>query len=473
MKLLRRILDGDSWLVAACIIFLVLVAPHLPSIPYLDGNIDFVQAYDFYSGGFTQLAAHWGSLHPPLKTFLVSSIFGVFGMHTWTYTVVGIVFGIVGIAAMYWFTRALFGRRTAAVAGVLLGTCPLFLSVGIFSLTDYLLTVWVLFVLLTYIRGHYIWCGLLLLFSVLTKETALLLPVSILVVEVCIFIMERRITRRLVPLLPVFISFFVYACWSWYLHSIGQRPWSDWIFTETANKGATFTIINNLITGTFINAYAKENWLHLFVLNYMWVYTVFAVSGGIWLLIRVLSRKSKRLLEVIVDKRTHALCVYLLFGFLYTISVLSFQTYTIPRYVLPVVPLILLLASRSISTVARRWRRLRIPFIVLFFCIGVLALYSSTDPLSRAIWGDTTWMGQRLYNLKDHLSGNDGITYNLQYLAIVQERSRLISRAQIEGNSIISGDCYFLFPDPNNEKIMLSILSLDRIPKNRWCIGPY
>lgn len=405
---------GIAW-----VLFLIFLLPHIGSIPYLDGNIDFVQAYDFYSGGFTKLAQNWGSLHPPLKVFIVSLFFRLFGIHPWVYTLVGIIIGLVGIGAMYGLARTLFGRKEAGIAALLLATSPLFLSVGIFSLTDYLLTVWVLLSLLMYAKKYYVWCGVFLTYSVLTKETALLLPISMLFFR---------------PRLPAIFSLIVYAGWSWYLHSIGQRPWSDWIFTQTADKGAAFTIIHNLVTGRFLNPYAIQNWLHLFVLNYMWVVSALAVWGAFrW-------------------RRT--LAVYLLFGAFYTISVLSFQTYTIPRYVLPIVPLILLLAAVSVR---------RIAMVVFLGAVTVLSLFTSTDPLSRAIWGETTWMGERLYNLRDNLSGNDGITYNLQYLAIVRERSRRMREAEKLGAPIMSRDCYFLFPDPNNEKKMIDILFLDRI----------
>lgn len=458
---------GVAW-----ILFLIFLLPHVGSIPYLDGNIDLVQAYDFYTGGFVQLADRWGSLHPPLKVFVVSTLFRLFGVHTWSYVVLGVIAGLVGISAMYGLARELFGRKVAGIAGIFIATSPLFLSVGIFALTDYLLTVWALMSLLMYAKKQYIWCSVFLAFSVLTKETALLLPFSIVVVEIGAWIAKKRVKRlQIIPIIAACSSFVVYAFWSNYLHGIGQRPWSDWIFTDTADKGAMYTTIHNVLTGRFINPYAKQNWLHLFVLNYIWLYGVFAAVGVMQWLMGVRIRQKEQM-QRLNTHRVRAFTVYLIFGLMYAMFVLSFQTYTIPRYVLPVMPLILLSASWSIDILVRKWHRLQIPLFVLFVCIGVLALFTSSDPISRVIWGDTTWMGERLYNLRDHLSGNDGITYNMQYLSIVRERTRLIVRAQKDGRSIMSSGCSFLFPDPNNEKKLLDIFQFNRIPKDRWCTMP-
>lgn len=57
------------------------------------------------------------------------------------------------------------------------------------------------------------------------------------------------------------------------------------------------------------------------------------------------------------------------------------------------------------------------------------------------------------------MAGNDGITYNIQYLLIAKERSKMIKNAK--GNELISGYCRWILPDPNNEVKMLKELKLN------------
>jgi hypothetical protein len=305
---------------------------------------------------------------------------------------------------------------------------------------------------------------------VLTKETGILLPLSLLVIEGGIGLIKRHLTRiSLYSVMAALTACVAYGGWSWYLYYVGQTSWSDWIFSETASRGATFTIIHNITTGAFINAYAIQHWLHLFVLNYMWIYTSLALVSVVYWLI---SGHAKHFSEQLNSYYSRALMVYILFGGLYTFLVLTFQTYTIPRYVLPVVPLILLLTSWTLSMVMHLWPRTMGFIVVAWLYIGIVSLYASWDPVSSYVWGEDRWMGQKIYNLKDHLAGNDGIAYNLQYLTIMKKRTEKLQTSQITGEPIVSADCSQLFPDTNNEVKMLSILALDNVPRDPWCVAP-
>ena len=79
------------------IIFLVIISAFSDSIPYLDGNIQFLMVHDFYKGGFENLFINWNSIHPPFKQLLVSLFFFVFGKNSLSYSFGGLVVGIIGI----------------------------------------------------------------------------------------------------------------------------------------------------------------------------------------------------------------------------------------------------------------------------------------------------------------------------------------------------------------------------------------
>jgi hypothetical protein len=69
-----------------------------------------------------------------------------------------------------------------------------------------------------------------------------------------------------------------------------------------------------------------------------------------------------------------------------------------------------------------------------------------------------------LYALPDHLSGNDGISYNLQYTRIVQIRTNKIQKP----NPKEMNDCFWLFPDPENDTKTMVILGLNE-NKSKIC----
>lgn len=79
-------------------------------------------------------------------------------------------------------------------------------------------------------------------------------------------------------------------------------------------------------------------------------------------------------------------------------------------------------------------------------------MFYSIDPLSEKLWGKMTILGEEVYALNKHLAGKDGITYNMQYANIVKKRSRIILEERNGRNSVVSNECYWIFPDPTNDK---------------------
>ena len=79
-----------------------------------------------------------------------------------------------------------------------------------------------------------------------------------------------------------------------------------------------------------------------------------------------------------------------------------------------------------------------------------------------------TVLGEQVYALNKHLAGNDGITYNMQYINIAKKRSEILLKSKNGQNSVMSEDCYWTFPDPNNDKKTILILNL-KINMQKLC----
>lgn len=454
LKLYR---SADKFLLLSLLFFSLLFLPFLGSIPYLDGNIDFVQSFDFFKGGFSEYANHNRSLHPPLKVFLSFLVFKTGGVNTFNYTLIGFFFGIIGIVTFFKLLKKLCGIKTARIATLLLGTSPMFLSCGLFSLRDFMLTVFIIMSLFFYLQSKFFCYSLSASFLVLTKDAGLLLPIWVLIIEIVFFLRKRFSLLKLASFsLPVIVS----LLWFVFLEFNHQKPWSDWIFGETAAKGSMYTIVYNLMTLNFINQYTLQHWLHLFVLNFNWFFWLLAIIGlcFFWGFC-----KNKEEIITFIKKcdfrlKTFIIIVFFVISYLFTI--LSFPTYTIPRYILPLLPFMYLGASLGFNSILTKSPFLKFPFSAFCVVIVFLSLFFSVDPVSLKIWSKITLFGEKIYGLNQHLAGNDGMTYNMQYLFIVKKRTAQIETAHKNNNQIVSNDCYWMFPDPANDFRTMTILKI-------------
>ncbi|MCX6706127.1 MAG: hypothetical protein NTV24_03445, partial [Candidatus Woesebacteria bacterium] len=236
------------------------------------------------------------------------------------------------------------------------------------------------------------------------------------------------------------------AIWFLFLKISGKTLWSDWNYSGTAGKGTISTILNNLLSLKIFNKYAYQNWLQLFVLNFNWVFWIIIILGIIKSRINLARNKT-------------ALSIFL-FSFIYFISVLSFQTYTIPRYALPLEPYLYLALAYGSYKLSEKSKLLKVLISIFLVGITILRLFTSIDPISLRIWGKTKILGQNIYALNGNqsLSGFDGITYNLQYNLIAKKRTQVIFDKN--HNTV---DCSWIFPDPNNDFKTIKILKLRNI----------
>lgn len=213
-----KIFKEEKYLFVAIFVYICLAAPFLTSIPYLDGNIDFVKSYDYYNGGFTELFNNWRSVHPPLKLILISIFYKLFGVNVYVFNSLGLLLEILGITSMYLFTRKALGKTTANLTTVLISTSPLFISVGFFSLIDFLLTVFILSSFYFYVTQKYVLFAFFASLAVLSKETGLVFISSILSIEALFWIIKiakkdelnlnlQKIISLLIPFIVIFCGF--------------------------------------------------------------------------------------------------------------------------------------------------------------------------------------------------------------------------------------------------------------------------
>lgn len=462
----------DKILILAFVIFSLLTIPFITSVPYLDGNVDFVKSYDFFVGGFGQLLNNWLSIHPPVKEVLTFISFVLGGVSSIAYNITGILLGLFGIVIFYKLCRLWTNKAITCMAVLLFCSSPLFLSAGLFSLTDYLLEIFILASLYFYSKQKFNYYFLFTSLALLTKETALVFVIGILAIEGSSLVKNIRdknknykriignILRTSSPLITIII-------WFVFLKLHGEGVWSDWNFSETSQRGTAYTIFNNLFFFKMFNKYAIQNWLQFFVLNFNWLLWVIILIGTTIKIAEI--NKEKEHLNKLINKifTNKSLVGAFIFCIAYFISVLSFQTYTIPRYALPLEPFFYLAVAFGSYQIYKRSKILKVPLYTFLCGITIVRLFTSIDPISTHFWGKSKILGQSIYALNQapSLTGFDGITYNLQYNLIVKKRSDLIL-----GKTRGLSDCSWIFPDPNNDLKTVEILNIKNINPNFPCL---
>lgn len=422
------------------LIFSVIFLPFLNTIPFLDGNIDFIQSIDFKNGGFVEYFKNWNSVHPPVKLLLTGILFYFFGANAFTYNLLGYIVGIFSIISFYFLSKKIFNNEIAKINSFLLASFPLFLSTSIFSLRDFILSCFLIASLMFYSRKKVFLAAIFTTLAILTKETAMLLLIAFIIVEV-IFLRHKRITH----LLFFGIPFLFFYSWNYYLQINNKNSWQEWLFSENASSGTVDVILNNLINFQFLNIYAYQHWKQLFFLNFNWVYWLFAIIGIFTGVKKIIFKKN-----FVRKEKIKPLLVIFIFCSSYLMTVLSLQTYTIPRYALPILVFMLIPAGFGLNFLTKVFK------VKLFYFIPslIFLLFFSFDPISRSFWGQTKVLDQEFYGVNNYLAGNDGITYNLQYLLVAGKRSKILRM----DSYFDLGQCGWLFADINNDKKTAVIL---------------
>ena len=470
--MLKSFIKENYPLLIAVIVFIALLFPYWGILPYLDGNIDLVQAKDFYEGSYRQLFNNWRSIHPPVKVWLVSGAFKIFGVYPEVYSTIGMVFGLIGLTSLWQLLKDKFNRFGASLAVLLFASYPIVLANGLFAMPDFMLACLLPLVFYLYKARKIFLLTIVLVICSLIKETALLLPASILLTELIyffagLFTKKKALIQKIIPILLLIIPFIIFFVWHDFLSQSGKDVWSDWIFTDNPEIGSLQLVLRNIFTLGFINEFAFQNWAHLFILNYNWVFWIIILIAASYSLWQMGFQHKSNIFSKLKrgTATTKVIISAIIFFLIYCVAVLSFQTYTITRYVLPVIPLMLIATAGALSKLSNllpygKWiiSILLIPFLITI-------LFYSNDFISTSIWGTTEIAGKDYYSLHQHLSGNDGLVYNLQSASLAKLRSEIVIAAYQENRALISKSCDWMFPDPNNDFPMLDFFKLNAVSK--------
>jgi len=392
-------------MIIAIVLFIFLLLPYQGLIPTLDGRHDLVNALNLATNN---------SVHPPVKSTLIIIFTTLFG--NYSYTWIGFLLGIIGIVGIYQLTKLLADKRSAIIASFLLSLSGLYVSTSLFSMTDFMISILVIYAFYFYYTQKINWYIIICALGVLTKETFLLVPLSILLVS----IFQKRLRWQ------YFHPFIVFFIWLGMIKLFYLSPWNQQNFSEFSKYGSFETIFMNVITLKIFNQYAFGAWQQMFVLNFNWFFWLIAVIQLGYL------KWNKSTLKYYFPM--------IIFVFLYTFLVLSFPTWSIPRYFLPIWPFLLILLATHI------WKNKVL--LALVFLISFVSLFYSVDPVSHGLYKEREILQQKFYDVP--FAGIDGITYNMQYLYFTRRVNWELQKDTVK-------DCYYIFLGMKDDKELRSI----------------
>ena len=385
------------------ILFVLLSIPYLFLIPGGDGSAELKAAYDLFHG---QYLTSTNIFHPPVKAALFAAFFQLFGV--WSYGFIGLILGSIGIFALFTIAKRLFDTKTASLSSCFLAFSGLYVVTAQPGMIDFIMTVLILLAFMFYLKQQYWWYSLVIAIAVLTKETAIIFVFSVIIVE---FLQKTK------KALPLVLPLLTITGWLLFLGFTGRHLWNAYNFSETKAHGSMYTIIYNIVTLHFINRFAYENWMHLLVFNFSWVFSLIAIVGCA----SIPYQKEKKAFQVIG-----------IFSGLFFVMVLGFQTWAINRYVLPLLPFLYMFAAYGATRL--RYHTL---WITILVAASLISLSYSIDPISNIFWPKQTVLNETFY-LNEKIDGGDGLTYNLQYSAIIKKRSQLIEDGNCQVPRLVS-----------------------------------
>src|SRR3989344_5976344 len=406
------------------LLFIILTLPFFGIQPCFDGEISFGYAKELAVNGLNSYL-HATALHPPGKAFILVVFFRMLGDSIITLNFVSHLHGLFGIVGLYLLAKQLVDKYVVLLSALLLATSGIYLANSFHLLDDYVMTIYILFALYFYAKNNKLLYNIFAGIAVLTKDTALILPASILIVEFfhsfedMVFRMKpKQILRFILWSFPIAI----YSIWYLYVQSNGIDVWHENIFAESKDRGANITIILIVLNWNFLQEWPDQQRAMFFYLNFNWVYLLVGAAG----IILYTKKTTIKTLSKQLFKNTHIAktkLTIIVFSFIYFFTIFTFQTFTAPRYGLPLYSFIYIVVAH---TIIRYLHKIPFHMIVIMGLFMTTTLFFSFDPISRILWHIKPISNQQFYGFYHVIDGNDAIIYNLQYPLLLKKKTQTV-----------------------------------------------
>ncbi len=424
----------DSVCFIPVILFIILVFPYFGQAPSLDPMVNYRHSAFFFQGGFPAIIGECSTAHPPLL-YLISSIsFRLFGTNPLSINIAGTLLLTFTSSILFFTVKKIFDRRIALTLILLLLLNPLVMVNYFYVTSEVLILSGTIFALSCYFFKKYFLLSVSLALLALMKETAVSIIVALFLAWSILIIFQKSPTKTKISeflnlgliFSPAVLTLFF---WHQYITSLGTTEWRDTTFIMNGT-GSYEMVLRNLLTWQILNRFLKENLTNVLWLNFQWVYslTILLTIPWIWRKAIGLFRSKMQIAFLIT-----AICLTLV----YALLVLSFPTWTIPRYSIPALLMLFLVLAILISELPPK---VHSTLLIGLITLSIIASRYSIDPLTPfnkllPIYG------VNLYDLPFWDGGADRLMYNLQFLQAVKNQNTIIKKAISLNADIISTSC--------------------------------
>lgn len=434
LNLIKQLSYRDAiLLVPLC--FLALTIPYWNEAPVNDPMVIYRETSQFVTTGFRELMNMGYTVHPPLINLWVGLFFVLFGKAPLSYVLSGVVVYLGMLFFLYFYLKKQYSWFVAAFVVVALFSHPLIVINAVYLSNDLLLLALVFVLLVGFIeKKWYLQLPAVLLLGI-AKETGIIVVCAVIAFSVAQLVGEylssKKFDKEGIVRLGLSIVLFLlsWGIWQYILRQYHQTEWRDMIFNPMG-KSSFVIVFENIVQGKFINEYLTGNLLNIGVLYYNWVYSgLFVIASGYSLWRAILRR------EDVVDARA-LLCLGL--ATIYILGALSFPTWTVIRYGIPVLGLLLMMTA----IVFRNTPQVLFATTAVVLMINGLGLYFSDDPVTKRIYpGSAQVLQESFYNIPYGINGPDRINYNMSILKAAKRQNDIIRTAYAQSAEVIVGNC--------------------------------
>jgi hypothetical protein len=413
--------------------FAVQLAPFLGEAPDLDAMITLREALVFHRDGLhgVIVASGGGGIHPPALDLLSSAAFALLGEDPRSQKLIGVVLFAVLAVAVERLLSPWLRPAQRVLAALAVAICPS-LAINLFLVSYEGLLLVILAVALAVAlapdgeaRRRPLLLGSVLALLPLIKETGLVLvlPFAIHATLSGAPGLRARIRRGALVLAPPLAAA---LAWRVVLDLEDASVWHTWVLSPHAGD-SPYVLALRAMAGLESGIFLRQNLTNALVVNFLWLPALLAVATLV-LLVRRSAHASLRGAAALMG----GLAV------IYAWTVLSFPTYTEPRYASPLTLLVVMLALLGLPLWPQRAQPVLLGALLVAFAAGA---WSPTDPVSRGLFGTTSVGGERIYATAERQRGPDRMVYNLAVLRAGRRTNARLRRLYAGDATLVTGDC--------------------------------
>lgn len=398
--------------------------------PDLDAMVNLRESLQFCDTGLSGLlAARGGGSHPPLLYALNCVAFKSFGFSPGSSNFAGTLLYLGIVFSTFQLFKKLSAAWIAGVVSLFVAVQPFVVIHTFYPMNEALMCLiylWLLSALLSQ-RTPYIFALCFVAAFVKSTFLGLILPPLLVYTIADRKLWVRRLACTFVPLILGI------AAWNVALFASGGHAWNSEI-KGTAETNPYLIIIERLLKFEFADVYFQQNIVNGLVLNFAWVPAIFSLLALLYA--RPKLQNQWCLFVALVSSASVG----------YTILALSFPTWTIPRYSMPLNFCCLLLSGAlvvKLVTISNQ-KTLALIAAILLATAGVAGTLDSNDHVTLFFAPSFKLYGARFYSIAYNWRGPDRVDYNVQFAKASRAQEEFIEAALQRDADYIVTDCFSL-----------------------------